>query len=89
MFALSFTVATAQEVVTCMADVGAGAVKRWGGRVLIGVGLWLVVLAVGANLFARFFPVHRAGSANGVRRGLKMFEARALPRASCKIFKPH
>ncbi len=58
MFALSFTVAIAQEVVTRMADVGAGAVKRWGGRVLIGVGLWLIVLAVGANLFARFFPVH-------------------------------
>ncbi len=24
---------------------------------MIGVGLWLIVLAVGANLFARFFPV--------------------------------
>lgn len=58
IFTLGFTVATAQEVVTQMADVGAPAVKQWGGRVLIGVGLWLVVLAVGANVFARFFPVH-------------------------------
>lgn len=32
--------------------------KRWGGRVLVGVGLWLIVLALGANVFARFFPVH-------------------------------
>lgn len=58
MFGLGFTVATAQEVVTRMADVGAVIVKRWGGRVLIGVGLWLIVLALGANIFARFFPVH-------------------------------
>jgi len=57
MFGLSFAVATAQEVVTRMADIGAGVVKRWGGRILIGVGLWLVVLALGANVFARFFPV--------------------------------
>ncbi|MGH9198693.1 MAG: DUF7482 domain-containing protein [Acidimicrobiia bacterium] len=58
MFASSFTVATAEEVVTRMADVGTTAVKQWGGRVLIGVGLWLVVLAFGATFFARFFPVH-------------------------------
>jgi hypothetical protein len=57
MFGLSFAVATAQEVVTRMADIGAGVVKRWGGRILIGVGLWLVVLALGANVFARIFPI--------------------------------
>ncbi|MGQ0548339.1 MAG: DUF7482 domain-containing protein [Armatimonadota bacterium] len=41
-----------------MADIGVEVVKRWGGRVLIGVGLWLIVLALGANVFARFFRVH-------------------------------
>lgn len=58
MFALSAAVAGAQEVVTRMADVGTVVVKRWGGRIMIGVGLWLVVLALGANVFARYFPVH-------------------------------
>lgn len=57
MFALSFAVATAQEVVTRMADVGTAVVKRWCGRILIGVGLWLIVLAVGAPILARVFPV--------------------------------
>lgn len=57
MFGLSFTVATAQEVVTRMADVGTTVVKRWAGRILVGVGLWLIVLALGATMFARFFPV--------------------------------
>ncbi|MGQ0568323.1 MAG: DUF7482 domain-containing protein [Armatimonadota bacterium] len=40
-----------------MADVGIGVVNRRGGRVLIGVGLWLIMLALGANIVARFFPV--------------------------------
>jgi len=69
MFGLSFTVATAQEVVTRMADVGAVVVKRWGGRVLIGVGLWLIVLALGANIFARFFPVHPEAQGQMPRMG--------------------
>lgn len=58
MFGLSLIVVTTQEVVTRMADVGSVIVKRWGGRILVGVGLWLIVLALGANVFARFFPVH-------------------------------
>lgn len=57
MFSLSLAVARAQEVVTRMADVGVDVVKRWGGRIMIGVGLWLVVLALGAGFFARFFPI--------------------------------
>lgn len=57
MFVLSFSIAMSQEVVTRMADVGTVIAKRWGGRVLIGVGLWLIILALGANVFARFFPV--------------------------------
>lgn len=58
MFTLGAAVAGAQGVVTRMADVGTVVVKRWGGRIMIGVGLWLVVLAAGANVFARYFPVH-------------------------------
>jgi len=58
MFGLSFAVATAQEVVTRMSGVGTRVVKRWGGRIMVGVGLWLIVLALGANIFARFFSVH-------------------------------
>lgn len=58
MFGLSAAVAGAQEVVTRMADVGTVVVKRWAGRIMVGVGLWLVVLALGANVLARYFPVH-------------------------------
>lgn len=32
-------------------------VKRWGGAVLILVGIWLMVLAVWAETFAQIFPV--------------------------------
>lgn len=58
MFGLSFAVASGQEVVTVLMQTGAVAVKRWGGRILIAVGLWLVVLSLGADVFAKFFPVH-------------------------------
>lgn len=69
MFGLSFTVATAQEVVTRMADVGTPVVKRWGGRIMVGVGLWLIVLALGANFFSRLFPVYP--QAQGQMPGMK------------------
>ena len=58
MFGLSFAVTTAREVVTRMADVGTTVVKRWGVRIMIGVGLWLILLSLGATFFARIFPVH-------------------------------
>jgi hypothetical protein len=32
-------------------------VKRWGGVILIGVGLWFVMLSVFAVFFAGLFPV--------------------------------
>jgi cytochrome c biogenesis protein CcdA len=32
-------------------------VKRWGGAILILVGVWLIVLAVWATQFARIIPV--------------------------------
>lgn len=52
--ALSVVASTAQEALTRMADVGTIVVKCWAGRILVGVGLWLIVLALGANIFARF-----------------------------------
>ncbi len=58
MFGLSFAVASGQKVVTVLMETGDVAVKQWGGRILIAVGLWLVVLSVGANVFAQVFPVH-------------------------------
>jgi len=32
-------------------------VKRWGGHVLITLGLWFIALAVFADFFAELFPV--------------------------------
>jgi cytochrome c biogenesis protein CcdA len=32
-------------------------VKRWGGRVLIAVGAWFLILALFAGSFERLFPV--------------------------------
>jgi len=45
-----------------MSDIGAVVVKRWAGRIMIGVGLWLAVLALGANVLARYFPVRPEAS---------------------------
>jgi hypothetical protein len=57
MFALALLLATAQERTVRSMREGAPAVKRWGGRILVAVGAWLVVLAAFAHFFARVFPV--------------------------------
>lgn len=67
--ALSVVASTAQEALTRMADVGTIVVKCWAGRILVGVGLWLIVLALGANIFARFFPVNPPGAEAQMTRG--------------------
>lgn len=36
---------------------GSGSVKRWGGYVLVLVGLWLTASGIWADAFARLFPV--------------------------------
>jgi hypothetical protein len=41
------------ERITAQAPV----IKRWGGWILTGVGLWFVALAVFADFFADLFPV--------------------------------
>ena len=57
MFALAVLVATAQQATVEAVQAGAPAVKRWGGRILLVVGAWLIALAVFAGFFARVFPV--------------------------------
>lgn len=57
VFALALVIAAAQERVAAAMKEGAPAVKRWGGRVLVLVGAWLVALAVFADFFAGIFPV--------------------------------
>lgn len=57
LFAAALTVAVAQEQLTARLRAGAPTVKRWGGNMLIAVGLWLVGLAVFVDTFARVFPV--------------------------------
>lgn len=57
MFALALGLATAQERTVGVLQERAPAVKRWGGRILIVVGAWLIALAAFAEFFADVFPV--------------------------------
>lgn len=57
VFAAAATVARAEGSTLERIEVQAPTVKRWGGRVLVVVGLWFLVLALFADLFARIFPV--------------------------------
>lgn len=57
LFAAALVLASAHEEFGERLRVGAPTVKRWGGHVLIAVGVWLIVLAAFAGTFARVFPV--------------------------------
>lgn len=57
LFGLALALAAAQERTVQAMRQGAPAVKRWGGRILVVVGIWLVALAVFAGFFADLFPV--------------------------------
>jgi len=57
MFGLSLVIAFAQERVVDTLRASVVKVKRWGGRILILVGAWLIILAIWADTFARVFPV--------------------------------
>jgi hypothetical protein len=57
MFAAAFTVSRAQETTVERIQARAPTVKRWGGGVLVAVGVWFVSLAVFADFFAGIFPV--------------------------------
>lgn len=57
LFTSAYAVAGAQESTLERTKVHAPTVKRWGGRVLIVLGMWFIVLAVFADFFAELFPV--------------------------------
>ena len=57
MFTLALVLAAAQERTAEFLRAGAPAVKRWGGRILILVGAWFVILGIFADEFAGVFSV--------------------------------
>lgn len=57
MFTLALTLASAQERVVRGMVSGAPTVKRWGGRILLIVGSWFIVIAVFGSAFSPLFDV--------------------------------
>ncbi len=57
LFGLAVIVTTAQQLVITQLRAGTSLVKRWGGAVLIVVGVWTLASAILAGQFARLFPV--------------------------------
>jgi 4-amino-4-deoxy-L-arabinose transferase-like glycosyltransferase len=57
MFALALAIALARERAVHSVQARGPAVKRWGGRILVVVGVWFVLLGVFADVFAELFPV--------------------------------
>jgi hypothetical protein len=57
MLALALVLAAAQERTAEALRAGAPAVKRWGGGILVLVGIWFVILGVFADEFAGVFSV--------------------------------
>lgn len=57
MFGLAIALSLARERLVDAMQRDAPVVKRWSGYLLIGVGAWLIALAVFAGFFASLFPV--------------------------------
>ncbi len=57
MFILAAVIASAGERAGTSMRASAPTIKRWGGRILIGVGVWFLLLAAFASFFAKLFPV--------------------------------
>jgi hypothetical protein len=57
VFAASFTVARAQDETISRIKAHAPRVKKWGGWILVTVGIWFLTLATFAGFFADVFPV--------------------------------
>lgn len=57
IFTAAFAVAKAERTTLERVKGQAPAVKRWGGWILVAVGVWFVVLALFADFFARIYPV--------------------------------
>ena len=57
MLILALLIASAGERIGTTMRASAPTIKRWGGRILIVVGAWFLLLAAFASFFARVFPV--------------------------------
>jgi hypothetical protein len=57
MFGLALIVGAAQQRTVDALKAGAPTVKRWGGRILLAVGVWFIALGVFSSFFAGVFPV--------------------------------
>jgi len=57
MFALSLGIAIAQERFAGTLREKVFFVKKWGGYILILVGLWLIMLSIWTTFFVSVFPV--------------------------------
>jgi hypothetical protein len=57
MFSLSFAIGRAQEGIVEKLKLNSPTVKRWGAYILMGVGVWLIILTIFADFFATIYPV--------------------------------
>jgi len=57
IFGLAITIGLAQNEFVTKLRAEAPQVKRWGGVILIVVGLWTIAIGIWAEFFSRFFPV--------------------------------
>lgn len=57
LFTAAVTIAGARQRTVGRIARQAPTIKKWGGWIMFTVGVWLVVLAVFADFFARLFPV--------------------------------
>lgn len=57
MFGLALLVGAAQQRTVDALKAGAPTVKRWGGRILLTVGIWFIALGVFSGFFAEVFPL--------------------------------
>jgi len=57
VFTLALVIASANDRVAASMGESAPVIKRWGGRLLLVIGAWFLVLAAFASFFARLFSV--------------------------------
>lgn len=57
IFGLALVIGTAQDQFIAKLRAEAPRVKRWGGVILMVVGLWTIAIGIWADFFSQFFPV--------------------------------
>lgn len=57
LFGLAIAIGLAQDEFIAKLRAEAPQVKRWGGVILIIVGLWTITIGIWAAFFSQFFPV--------------------------------